>query len=85
MMGGKRKGAGRKTGSMNIPKLSSFFTDKELRQYIAHLKKRYKKSDKIAVFIGEQLFGKALQALEHSGKNGEAIKIISFRGDHADT
>lgn len=61
--GGKRPGAGRQEGSMNIPKLSSFFTQAELEEYVAFLKTRYKESDKIAVFVGEHLFGKAPQPL----------------------
>ncbi len=53
----------RKAGSQNLPKLSSFFTQKELEQYVKHLKARYPFSDKVAVFVGEQLFGKPSTAL----------------------
>jgi hypothetical protein len=73
--GGKRQGSGRKEGSQNLPKLSSFFTDKELLDYVTHLKKRYKKSDIITKFVGEQLFGKAPQPLV--GNEGGPIKIES--------
>lgn len=61
--GGKRQGAGRKEGSINVPKLSAYFTQKEVAAFVEDLKERAKKSDRIAVFVGEHLFGKPSQPL----------------------
>lgn len=64
MRGGKRAGAGRKKGTKEIPKVSAYFTDKEMRDFIKDLKERASKSDKIAVWLGDQIFGKAPQTIE---------------------
>lgn len=58
MARGGKKGnkGGRKEGSQNLPKLSSFFTVQERDAFVTHLKRRALKSDKIAIFVGERLF-----------------------------
>lgn len=73
--GGYREGGGRKEGSVAMPKLSSFFTIKERDEYVKHIKARYTQSDKIAIFVGEQLFGKAVQTLAGDPNNPLVIEI----------
>ena len=67
MTRGNQKGnthnAGRKEGSVNLPKFESYFTGKEIVEFMANLKVRAKKSDKLAVFVAEHLFGKAIQPI----------------------
>jgi len=71
--GGKRIGSGRKEGSINVPKLTAYFTQEEVRQFVEDLKERAKKSDRIAVFVGEHLFGKPAQQV---GFDEQTIQLI---------
>lgn len=73
--GGKRENSGRRDGSQNVPKFSSYFTEKEVEEFVRDLFIRAKTSDKIAVFVGEHLFGKAIQPI--GGEDGKPI-MISF-------
>lgn len=67
MSRGNQKGnthkAGRKEGSVNLPKFQDYFTQKEIVEFMIDLKERSKSSDKIAVFVAEHLFGKAMQPI----------------------
>lgn len=62
--GGKRKGAGRKRGSGDRPSIFNYWSEKDIEEYYAHLKDNYKTSDKLAVWIGDHLEGKAPQAID---------------------
>ena len=70
--GGKRQGAGRKAG-VEIPKLREYFTPEEIAEFVADLRARSKKSDKIATWIGDQIFHKAPQTIE--GNIGGTLTI----------
>lgn len=61
--GGYRPGSGRKPGRADLPKIHSYFTPKELEDFINNLKARAETSDKIAVFLAEQVWGKAPQPI----------------------
>lgn len=74
--GGKREGAGGKEGAIR-PHLSHFWTEKQIRTFYQHMYKRQKKSDRIAVWCGEQLSGKAVQPL--SNADGSNL-TITFDG-----
>lgn len=63
--GGIRKGSGRKVGSIPLA-LKDYFTADETKAFVEDLKERAKKSDKIAVFVGEHLFGKAPQPISNA-------------------
>ena len=58
--GGKRKGAGAYEGQVR-PKFDMYWSQDEIRDFMESLKKRAMKSDKIAIFCAEHLFGKAMQ------------------------
>jgi len=60
--GGKRKGAGAYEGQVR-PKFNMYWSEDEISNFMEDLKKRAKKSDKIAVFVAEHLFGKAMQPI----------------------
>lgn len=71
--GGKRPGAGRKTGSTTRPQLRDFYTDKELKAFVANLKVRAETDSNLAKFVAEQIFGKAPQPLTNDETG--ALKI----------
>jgi hypothetical protein len=65
MIGGKREGAGRKAGSTTRPRISVIenFTPEEVVEFFDDLKKRAKTDSRIALYLAEQLTGKAPQAM----------------------
>jgi len=82
--GGKRKGAGRKPGTTR-PQLRDYYTEEERAEFFDSMKERAKTNDRIAVWVGDQLCGKAAQAIELGGKDGEPIKITSVNYGGATT
>lgn len=62
--GGARPGAGRPKGSITRPQLRDFYTDKEIKDFVADLKKSAKKDPGLKKFVAEQLFGKAQQSVD---------------------
>lgn len=64
-MGGKREGAGRKPGSTTRPRVSviEHFTPEEVTEFFNDLKIRAKTDSKIALYLAEQMTGKAPQAM----------------------
>ena len=75
MLGGKRKGAGRKKGSKTLLRLRDHITKKDVEELIAKAKEKAREGDtKLLVFMLEQIFGKAPQSIEFPGGEGE-IKI----------
>ena len=80
--GGKREGAGRKKGSKSKPSILDFWSDDEVEQYFMELKSRYKESDVLMKFVGEQIMGKAPQAL--TGADGTALFPSKREKEQAD-
>lgn len=72
--GGYRPGAGRKKGGRDKPHILDYWTPQEVVEFFEHIKKQYKSNDRIAVWVGEQISGKAVQPV--SGENGEPIAIV---------
>lgn len=62
--GGKRPGAGRKPGVSNKPTLASHWSKKQIKDFFQSMYERQKTSDRIAVWCGDQLAGKAQQAID---------------------
>lgn len=71
--GGKRLGAGNKAGSIR-PQLTDYWTKEDIADYFQHLKDNYKKSDRLAVFVGDHILGKAVQPI---GNDGDQPFMIS--------
>jgi hypothetical protein len=63
--GGKQPGAGRPTGSTTRPRVSviEHFTPEEVTAFFDDLKFRAKTDSKIALYLAEQMTGKAPQAM----------------------
>jgi hypothetical protein len=92
--GGKREGAGRKTGSSNKLRVTDFFNGAERDELIANAKllafgdidQGIKPDKDMIKFCWEQIFGKATQRTEISGLDGEGLKIFfdnSLKGENA--
>jgi len=74
--GGKRDGAGRKLGSTKRPQISDYVTEKEVKGLLKEAKKLAKKGDGNMIrFLIDHCFGRAKQAIEHTGEDGSAIEI----------
>jgi hypothetical protein len=70
--GGKRERAGNKAGSIR-PKITHYWSQKDIEDYFVFLKKEYKNSPTLAKFVGEYLMGKAVQPISNDGD--EVFKI----------
>jgi hypothetical protein len=71
--GGARPGAGRPLGSKNKYSIHDFFTKKDVEEFIEFLKANYMEDPKLMVWLGEHLFGKAVQPLAND--NGQPLMI----------
>ena len=74
MRGGKRPGAGNKEGNVR-PKITDYWSQEDIAEYFTHLKSKYKESDVLARFVGEQLMGKPVQPI---GNDDGKPLIIQF-------
>jgi hypothetical protein len=74
--GGPRPGSGRKKGSGNRIKISDYLSDEQVADLVYDAIEKAKTSEKIHVFLLEQLAGKAPQRLEHTGDEGQAITFV---------
>ena len=82
--GGKQPGAGRPKGSKTRPQIRDYFTDKEISALITSIKKRAKKDPRLAQWLGDQLFGKAVQPIGGDSDGSPiVVKIIKY-GDKKD-
>lgn len=79
MKGGKRPGSGRKPGVSKATelkrKIQDHFSDDEVKELIEDAKEMARSKPEIMKFLLEQIFGKAPQQVELTGKDGEAIVI----------
>jgi hypothetical protein len=77
--GGKREGSGRKPGVSKATQLKreihDCFTEQEVQDLIAAAKKMAITKSEIMKFLLEQIFGKAPQRIEMTGKDGELLLI----------
>lgn len=70
--GGKREGAGVKEGSIR-PNFFKFVTPDDVQDYMDWVLDNYKKDNKLATWLGDHLFGKAVQPIGNDGD--EPFKI----------
>lgn len=73
--GGKREGSGRKPKLDGKRRIEEYFDERDVRELVAYLKSQMTKEPKIAIVVMEQLFGKAPQRLEMTGKDGKPFII----------
>jgi hypothetical protein len=61
--GGARPGAGRPKGSKTVPQFRNYVSEKERRKFVEFVLDQYMGDIRLALWFGEQLFGKAPQHL----------------------
>lgn len=71
--GGKRPGAGRPVGSTNKLSLRDYMKKEDIEEFFEFVLSTYKESEKLTIWMGDQLIGKATQAI--SGPDGGPIEI----------
>jgi hypothetical protein len=71
--GGKRPGAGRPVGSTNKLSLPDYMKNEDIEEFFEFVLSTYKESEKLTIWLGDQLVGKAAQAI--TGPDGGPIKI----------
>jgi len=73
--GGKQPGAGRPKGSTTRVKVSDYFTEAEKKAFFENLKERAKQDTKIAIYLAEQMTGKAMQPVEGELKGNLTVSF----------
>lgn len=73
--GGKRPGAGRPVGSTNKVRFSDYISAEDKAEFIEFMLSVYKDDMRVATWIGDQLFGKASQAVEMTGNIGLTVSF----------
>jgi hypothetical protein len=73
--GGARPGAGRPTGSTNVPKFRDFVNQEERDKFVEFILDQYMGDMRLALWLGDQLFGKATQAVELGGPDGTPLVV----------
>ena len=80
--GGSRPGAGRKPGKPNRPSILEYWSGKEypkpIMDYFAHITKTYKKNPRLAIWVGDQLCGKATQTIAGDKDNPLVIRGVKI-------
>jgi hypothetical protein len=74
MAGGKRPGAGRPVGSKNIPCFRDYISDDERKRFVEFVLSTYMEGERLTTWMGDQLFGKAVQQLELTGPEGAPLE-----------
>jgi hypothetical protein len=73
--GGAQPGAGRPKGSTNVPKFRDYVSNEEREKFVEFILDQYMGDMRLALWLGDQLFGKATQAVELGGPDGTAITV----------
>jgi hypothetical protein len=74
--GGTRPGAGRPKGSITTPRFRDLVSKEEREKFVEFILDQYMGDMRLALWMGDQLFGKAPQPL--SGEDGELIAVVGF-------
>ncbi len=75
--GGKRKGAGAYEGQVR-PHFDAYWTADEIKDFMEDMKKRAKKDSRIAIWLGDHLFGKAPQPISNDGDKPFLIQGVEI-------
>lgn len=67
------KKGGRPKGSTSRPQLRDYMTAEEIKKFLKDLLKSAETDPTLKKFVAEQILGKAPQAVELSGVNGEPL------------
>lgn len=76
--GGKRQGAGRPKGSGNKPNISEFLKKKDIEEFVTHILKAYKDKPELAKWLGDHIFGKAVQPIAGDEDNPLTVEHVVY-------
>jgi hypothetical protein len=82
--GGARPGAGRKKGSTTVPQFRNYVSDAERKKFVEFILDSYMGDMRLAVWLGDQLFGKAPQP--HTDSDGGPLPtpiLYALPSDHS--
>ncbi len=71
--GGARPGAGRPAGSKTVPQFRSYISDEERKKFVEFILDSYMGDMRLALWLGDQFFGKAPQPVV--GDDGGPIQV----------
>jgi hypothetical protein len=71
--GGARPGAGRPKGTKTVPQFRDYVSEKDRNQFVEFILDSYMGDMRLAVWLGDHLFGKAPQPL--TGPEGGPMEI----------
>jgi len=78
--GGRRPNAGNKKGGVRF---SEWVTPEQKHEFVKWIMANYKSDKRLAVWLGDHMFGKAPQPVEGTGENGELIiKLVGYADDN---
>ena len=77
---------GRPKGSKNRPQFHTYTDERDRKAFVEWVKESYRDKPELAKWYGEQMFGKAPQALELSNPDGslKTIVVEKANGDSKD-
>jgi hypothetical protein len=79
--GGRQPGAGRPKGSTNKIRFADYVSEKDRATFVEFMLSTYMADMRVATWIGDQLFGKAPQAI--TGPEGGPVEITLVKyADH---
>jgi hypothetical protein len=81
--GGARPGAGRPLGSKNKLSLRDYMKKEDIEEFFEFVLSTYKESERLTIWLGDQLIGKASQQMEISGPEGEPLETNLSASDKA--
>jgi hypothetical protein len=73
--GGAQPGAGRPKGSTNVPEFCDYVSEEDRKTFVEFILSTYMSDMRLAVWVGDQLFRKAMQGVELGGPDGTPIAI----------
>lgn len=77
--GGKKPGSGRPKGSTSKPKITDYLSEEKMNKLVQKAYKLAEAGDsKLIIFILEQKFGKAPQALTGADGNDLVVHVINY-------
>lgn len=68
---------GRPKGTTTVPRFKDYVSGKEREKFVEFILDQYMGDMRLALWLGDQVFGKALQAMELTGKDGQDFFVPS--------
>jgi|TARA_Y100000310_G_scaffold314525_1_gene363984 hypothetical protein len=79
--GGKQLGAGRPKGSKTRPQLRNYISEDQIKEFAQFIIDEYRKKPELARWLGDQVFGRAVQPLGNDDGNPLIVEFHKvFKG-----